>query len=320
MVALNQSQKIYEGDGDQFMTIERTAPGERIMMIPDAMPGKVPDTSPHIRIMWGQHLLEDLLLGRYRSFVCAVNTRDNSRGIIGQLAALLPTTQWNEQSVTAYAVRFSAGVERVKIVKYEMDMLEVLAILRPPGAAHLTVDHLVFGVPDHFRDDPASHDAAAHGFGQFPWGADQRPRGRARHGTLVRNRAAGHVRIRIPRRCLSRAGDVVQSGPGRLSPLSVPGGAGSDAGRRIMKGGLEGGLREGSFKGVRWESGNRRTPAFGSTQYPDIDLRIAQWAGRNCGRPARRHAGLGLALGSENLIIPARLETQFRWPPRPSTH
>lgn len=142
MVASNQSQKMYEGDGDRFMTIEPAAPGERIVMIPDAMPGKVPDTRPHIRIMWGQHLLEDLLLGRYRSFVCAVNARDNSHGIISQLAALLPTAQWNEQSVTAYAVQFSHGTERVKIIKYEMDMLEVLAILRPPGTAHLTVDHL----------------------------------------------------------------------------------------------------------------------------------------------------------------------------------
>jgi len=141
-VASNQSQKIYEGDGDQLMSIERAAPGQHIVMIPDALPGKVPDTRPHIRIMWGQHLLEDLVLGRYRSLVCAVNTRDNSRGIIGQVAALLPTTQWNEQSVTAYALRFSAGPERVKIIKYEMDMLEVLAILRPPGAEHLTVDHL----------------------------------------------------------------------------------------------------------------------------------------------------------------------------------
>jgi hypothetical protein len=142
LVASNQPQKIYEGDGDRLMAVERAAPGEHIVMIPDAMPGKVPDATPHIRIMWGQHLLEDLVLGRYRSLVCAVNTRDNSRGIIGQLAALLPTTQWNEQSVTAYALRFSAGPERVKIIKYEMDMLEVLAILRPPGAEHLTVDHL----------------------------------------------------------------------------------------------------------------------------------------------------------------------------------
>lgn len=142
MAAIHQSPRIYEGDGEQFLSVERKGPGERIVMIPDALPGKIPGTAGHIRIMWGQHLLEDLLGGRYRSFVCAVNTRDNSRGIIGQIAALLPTTQWNEQAVTAYAVRFSEGAERAKIVKYEMDMLEVLAILRPPEADYLSVDHL----------------------------------------------------------------------------------------------------------------------------------------------------------------------------------
>ena len=41
-----------------------------------------PDTTPRIRIMWGQHLLEDLLAGRYRSLVLAVNAEDNSSGII----------------------------------------------------------------------------------------------------------------------------------------------------------------------------------------------------------------------------------------------
>jgi hypothetical protein len=142
MVASSHSHKIYEGDGDQFMVIERYAPSQRIVMIPDAMPAKIPGTRPHIRIMWGQHLLDDLLLGKYRSFVCAVNTQDNSHGMIGQLAALLPTGQWNPQSVTEYAVRFSVGPDRTKIIKYEMDMLEVLAILRPPGAPRLTVDHL----------------------------------------------------------------------------------------------------------------------------------------------------------------------------------
>src|SRR3954447_26303471 len=97
----SQSPRIYDGDGDRFMTKERQDPGERIILVPDALPAKTPDERPHLRILWGQHLLEDLLLGRYRSLVCAVNTRDNSRGIIGQLATLLPTAQWDERSVTA---------------------------------------------------------------------------------------------------------------------------------------------------------------------------------------------------------------------------
>ena len=36
--------------------------------------------------MWGQCLLEDLLAGRYRSLVCAVNAKDNGHGIITELA------------------------------------------------------------------------------------------------------------------------------------------------------------------------------------------------------------------------------------------
>src|SRR5438552_711670 len=103
MPASTQQQlpRIYNGDGDALMSRDRRDPGERIMIVPDALPGKTPQDRPHLRILWGQHLLEDLLLGRYRSLVCAVNTRDNSHGIIGQLATLLPTTQWDEKSVTA---------------------------------------------------------------------------------------------------------------------------------------------------------------------------------------------------------------------------
>jgi len=138
------SPRIYDGDGDRFMSRERQDPGERIILVPDALPAKTPDERPHLRIMWGQHLLEDLLLGRYRSLVCAVNTRDNSRGIIGQLATLLPTAQWDERSVTAHATQFAGGGDeaRVRVIKYDMDMIEVLAILRPPRAANLTLDHL----------------------------------------------------------------------------------------------------------------------------------------------------------------------------------
>jgi len=103
--------------------------------MPDALPSKVPEARPRIRILWGQHLLEDLLNGRYRSLVCAVNSEDNSRGIIAQLAALLPTSQWDERSITANAKQFAGagpgGVNRVKVLKYDMDVVEVLAILRP---------------------------------------------------------------------------------------------------------------------------------------------------------------------------------------------
>ena len=142
MLSTSTSQKIYEGDGDRFTAVERECPSQRIVMVPDAFPVRAPETKRNIRIMWGQHLLEDLLLDRYHSLVCAVNTEDNSRGIIGQLASLLPTTQWDLESVTTYAKRFSTSDTKVRVLKYEMDMLEVLAILRPAHTPHLTVEHL----------------------------------------------------------------------------------------------------------------------------------------------------------------------------------
>jgi hypothetical protein len=132
---------MYEGDGDSLMQVEAPEQGKRIILVPDALPSKVPDGQPRIRIMWGQHLLEDVLAGRYRTLVCAVNAKDNSHGIIAQLAALLPTSQWDGESITAYARQFSTG-RRVKVLKYDMDMVEILAVLRPPNHETLTLEDL----------------------------------------------------------------------------------------------------------------------------------------------------------------------------------
>lgn len=134
--------RIYDGEGDKLMQREHQDLADRIMLIPDSLPSKVPDRRRHIRIMWGQHLLEDLLAGRYRSLVCAVNAQDNSHGIISQLAALLPTSQWDVASITAYAKQFATAGDRPKVLKYDMDMVEVLAVLRPAGKAHLTIADL----------------------------------------------------------------------------------------------------------------------------------------------------------------------------------
>src|SRR4051812_7527906 len=140
-----QPPSVYDGDGDSLMQREHGELADRILLMPDALPSKVPDAKPRIRILWGQHLLEDLLTGRYRSLVCAVNPEDNSRGIISQLAALLPTSQWDERSITANAKQFAGsspgGVERVKVLKFDMDVVEVLAILRP-AQRNLTTDDL----------------------------------------------------------------------------------------------------------------------------------------------------------------------------------
>ena len=132
---------VYEGEGDLMMQ-ESLDQASRIVLVPDAAPSKTPDPTPRVRIMWGQHLLDDLVAGRYRSFLCAVNDRDNSRGIISQLARFLPSSQWDEQSITAYARHFNAAGRKVKVLKYDMDAVEVLAVLRPAGQEHLTLADL----------------------------------------------------------------------------------------------------------------------------------------------------------------------------------
>lgn len=131
---------IYERDGD-FLMQETDEEADRLILVPDSLPARVPNRQPRLRIMWGQHLLDDLVAGRYRSFVCAVNARDNSRGIIGQLAEFLSTSQWDEQSITQYARHFESG-GKVRVLKYDMDSIEVLGILRPAGRERLTLADL----------------------------------------------------------------------------------------------------------------------------------------------------------------------------------
>ncbi len=135
---------IYDGEGDQLMEEKKHEAIDRLIMLPDARPTKTPNNKPRLRIMWGQHLLEDLLIGRYRTVVCAVNADDNSQGIIAHLATLLPTSQWDNESITARARQFSVG-ETVKVLKYDMDSIEALALLRPPQHDHLTLDDLSKG-------------------------------------------------------------------------------------------------------------------------------------------------------------------------------
>jgi len=132
---------LYDGEVDRLMT---STQADRIVMLPEAMDMRQADTSPRIRIMWGQYMLQDLLSGRYRSLVCAVNPLDNSRGIITELATMLPTSQWDPGSITNRAKQFSTG-DQVKVLKFDMDAVEVLALLRPPSHEHLTMDDLRLG-------------------------------------------------------------------------------------------------------------------------------------------------------------------------------
>ncbi|MEM9881753.1 MAG: hypothetical protein AAF800_02405 [Planctomycetota bacterium] len=134
--------RIYDGSGDTLIAADQFS--EKLSLIPEGKPASASDTRPRLRIMWGQYLLDDVLAGRYRTLVCAVNAEDNGRGVIAQLAELLPTSMWTPESVTDYARRF-AGQDRTVVLKYDMDMVEVLALLRPASHASLTLDDLGHG-------------------------------------------------------------------------------------------------------------------------------------------------------------------------------
>ena len=167
MTESTNPQRIYDGEGDRLMEEMKQEAIDRIILLPDKPPSRTPDDTPKLRIMWGQHLLEDLLVGRYRSLVCAVNPDDNTRGIIAQLADLLPTSQWNERSITARAKQFSEGSQTVKVLKYDMDSMEVLALLRPPGHPCLTLDDLARGfkiVTEMIRTRSQRHPSASVSF------------------------------------------------------------------------------------------------------------------------------------------------------------
>jgi hypothetical protein len=139
--AAMETVQIYDRDGDLLM---QDAPVEagRLILVPDSAPAKMPDQTARIRIMWGQHLLDDLVAGRYRTLICAVNATDNSHGIIAQLAAFLPTSQWDEESITAYAKHLASTGGKTRVLKYDMDTVEVFAVLRPSGREQLTLSDL----------------------------------------------------------------------------------------------------------------------------------------------------------------------------------
>jgi hypothetical protein len=134
--------RVYDGDGDALMEHRADGAPDRVVLIPDALSSRVAERTPRIRVMWGQHLLEDLLAGRYRTLVCAVNATDNSHGIITHLANLLPTSQWSAGAIGSYAAQFSNAAGPIKVLKFDMDAVEVLAILRPQGRPNLTVTDL----------------------------------------------------------------------------------------------------------------------------------------------------------------------------------
>ena len=134
---------IYEGAGDDLA--EQLDTGNRIILVPDAAAEqRDPDSVERIRILWGQRLIDDLICGRYRALVCAVNAKDNSHGIINLLAERLPTSQWREPMITEHARHF-VQPHTVSVVKFDMDRVKVLGLLRPAAHDHLTPHDIAAG-------------------------------------------------------------------------------------------------------------------------------------------------------------------------------
>lgn len=147
----SRALKLYDGEGDALMSSSGAASrSEHVTLLPEA-PTAV-DKAGRIRILWGQQMLPDLLAGRYRAVICGVNSEDNSHGIVAQLVDLMQTSQWTAKSVTSYARMFSEAISihaaddrEPYILKYDLDSLLILALLRPKGRDFFTLDDLARG-------------------------------------------------------------------------------------------------------------------------------------------------------------------------------
>jgi len=148
--AAGAGAKLYEGDGDALMTSPGRLQSEYVTLLPE--PPITVDKPGRIRILWGQQMLPDLLAGRFRAVVCSVNAEDNSHGIIAQLVDLTQTSQWTAKSVTSYAKMFSEAISihaaddrEPYVLKYDLDSILILALLRPKGRDFFTLEDLSRG-------------------------------------------------------------------------------------------------------------------------------------------------------------------------------
>jgi len=142
--------RLYDGESDLLISAE-LAP-DRVSLLPGDDNAPTADTlaaTERIRILWGQDMLRDVLDGRYRAIVVGVNDTDNGRGIIAKLVELIRTSQWSGRAVTSYARMFQDSVaihaardKEPYVLKFDLDSLLVLGILRPKGRDHFTLDDL----------------------------------------------------------------------------------------------------------------------------------------------------------------------------------
>ncbi|MAO20488.1 MAG: hypothetical protein CMJ35_11220 [Phycisphaerae bacterium] len=144
----NQTMQLYNDGADELLNAESFP--DRVSLLP-AEHG-APQSGSRIRVLWGQDLLADVLDGRYRAVICGVNDQDNSHGVIAQIVSLLTTSQWSSTSVTSYAKMFQESIQvhasndrEPYILKYDLDSVLLLAVLRPRGREYFTVGDMARG-------------------------------------------------------------------------------------------------------------------------------------------------------------------------------
>lgn len=139
--------RLYDDEGELLLPSELAA--DKVTLLPQD-PGA--EAAGRVRIMWGQNMLRDILEGRYRAVVCGVNDQDNSHGMVAQLVELTTTSQWSARTVTSYARMFQESVSihaaadrEPYVIKYDLDSILILALLRPKGRDSFTLDDLSRG-------------------------------------------------------------------------------------------------------------------------------------------------------------------------------
>lgn len=146
--------RLYDEETDHLISAD-LAP-DRVSLLPGG--GHAHDTvntmstSERVRVMWGQDLFRDVVDGRYRAIVVGVNDTDNTHGIISKLVDTVTTSQWSGRSVTSYAKMFqeSASIHAARdkepyVLKYDLDSVLILALLRPRNRDFFTLDDLSRG-------------------------------------------------------------------------------------------------------------------------------------------------------------------------------
>ena len=140
--------RIYDEGAEEL--IHADAFPDRVSLLPGATSPLTP--GDRIRVMWGQNMLRDVIDGRYRVVICGVNDQDNSHGIIAQLVSLITASQWSAASVTSYAHMFQESLaihahddREPYVLKYDLDSVMVMALLRPAGRDHFTLKDIAHG-------------------------------------------------------------------------------------------------------------------------------------------------------------------------------